>query len=144
MKDLSKTASHWDSDPWNTGEIAFWSQLPSVQRRLSLKESDRPDGNWVDHTLQTHFAGRLPLARCLSLGCGRGRVEQQWAERGAFLACDAYDISPASIAEATQEATEAGYSNIHFAVADIDHIELPVRHYDAIWAVASAHHFARL
>lgn len=144
MSDSARTSSHWDNDPWNTGEIAFWLQLPSVQRRLAIKESGRADSNWVDHTLHTHLAGRLPLARCLSLGCGRGRVERQWAERKAFLACDAYDISPASIADAAQEAEQAGFSNIHFAVADIDRIELPSQHYDAVWAVASAHHFSQL
>lgn len=144
MSDSARTASHWDSDPWNTGEIVFWSQLPSVQHRQAIKESGRPDGNWIDHTLQTHLAGRLPLARCLSLGCGRGRVEQQWAQRQAFLACDAYDISPASIADAAHEASQAGFSNIHFAVADIDRIELPAQQYDAVWAVAAAHHFSQL
>ena len=144
MNDASRTASHWDDDPWNTGETRFWSQLPSVQRRQAIKESGRPDGDWIDHTLQTHLAGRLPLTRCLSLGCGRGRVERSWAERQAFLACDAYDISPASIADAAQEASQAGFSTIHYAVADIDQIELRARHYDVVWAVSSAHHFARL
>lgn len=144
MCESERTSSHWDSDPWNTGEIVFWSQLPSVQRRLAIKESGRAGGNWVDHTLQTHLAGRLPLARCLSLGCGRGRVEREWAQRQAFLTCDAYDISPASIADATQEAQQAGFSNIHFAVADIDRIELPAQQYDAVWAVAAAHHFSQL
>lgn len=91
MNDASRTASHWDDDPWNTGETRFWLQLPSVQRRQAIKESGRPDSDWIDYTLQTYLAGRLPLTRCLSLGCGRGRVERQWAERQAFLACDAYE-----------------------------------------------------
>lgn len=144
MSDTARTAGHWDSDPWNTGRIDFWSQLPAVQRRLAIKESGRTDGDWIDHTLQAHLAERLPLQRCLSLGCGRGRVERQWAERQAFLACDAYDISPASIADAAQQASQAGFSQIHYAVADIDRIELPAQHYDAVWAVASAHHFSQL
>jgi SAM-dependent methyltransferase len=144
MSDTARTASHWDSDPWNTGRVDFWSQLPSVQRRQAIKESGRADGNWIDHTLQTHLAGRLPLARCLSLGCGRGHVERQWAERQAFLACDAYDLSPASIADAAQAAQQAGFSQIHYAVADIDRMELPAQHYDVVWAVAAALHFSRL
>ena len=142
--DPGHTSKHWDSDPWNTGRVTFWLQHPSVQRRLAVKESDRADGNWIDHTLETYFAGRLPLARCLSLGCGRGRVEREWAARRAFLACDAYDISPASIADATTAAGAAGLAGIQFAVADINHIELPPHHYDAVWAVGSAHHFTRL
>jgi SAM-dependent methyltransferase len=144
MSDASRTANHWDNDPTNTGRVDFWWDLPGVQRRQAIKESGRADGDWIDHTLRTHLAGRLPLARCLSLGCGRGRVERQWAERKAFLACDAYDISPASIADAAQAAQQAGFSQIHYAVADIDHMELPAQHYDAVWAVSSAHHFSQL
>ena len=77
--DPGQTSKHWDSDPWNTGQVMFWLQHPSVQRRLAIKESGKPDGSWIDYTLETYFAGRLPLARCLSLGCGRGQVEREWA-----------------------------------------------------------------
>ncbi|MDI9548519.1 MAG: class I SAM-dependent methyltransferase [Chloroflexota bacterium] len=143
-QDLKRTARHWGSDPWNSSEIVFWTQLASVQRRLAMKECGKPDGNWVDHILETYFTGRLPLQRCLSLGCGRGRVERQWADRRAFVACDAYDISPNSIAEAEVLATEAGYDGINYAVADINQIELPSQHYDAALAVSSAHHFSDL
>lgn len=142
--DLRQTSKHWDSDPWNTGQVTFWLQHPSVQQRLAIKESGRPDGNWIDHTLETYFAGRLPLARCLSLGCGRGQVERAWAARNAFTACDAYDISPASIADANAAAAADGCTGIHFAVADINRIELPPQTYDAVWAVSSAHHFSEL
>jgi SAM-dependent methyltransferase len=142
--DLGQTSKHWDSDPWNTGQVMFWLQHPSVQRRLAIKESDRSDSNWIAHTLETHFAARLPLARCLSLGCGRGQVEREWAARQAFLACDAYDISPASIADAAAAADADGCTSIHFAVADINQLELPPQTYDAVWAVGSAHHFSAL
>lgn len=144
MSDQSITSAHWDSDPWNTQEITFWSQLPAVQRRLAMKESGDPKGNWVTYTLQSHLAGRLPLERCLSLGCGRGRIERDWAAQEAFLACDAYDISASSIADAKREAADKGYSHIHYAVADIDNIKLPAQSYDVVWAVSSAHHFSSL
>lgn len=142
--DPGQTSKHWDSDPWNTGQVMFWLQHPSVQRRLAIKESGKPDGSWIDYTLETYFAGRLPLARCLSLGCGRGQVERTWAARNAFAACDAYDISPASIADAVAAANADGCTSIHFAVADINQIELPPQTYDAAWAVGSAHHFSNL
>lgn len=142
--DLGHTSKHWDSDPWNTGQVMFWLQHPSVQRRLAIKESGRPYSNWVDHTLATHFAGRLPLARCLSLGCGRGRVEREWAERQAFVACDAYDISSASITDAAAAAEAAGLTSIRYTVADINQLDMPPQTYDAVWAVGSAHHFSAL
>lgn len=140
----AEVGSYWDSDPWHAGKLRFWTQLSAVQNRLSVKESGRPDNNWVDYTLATHLAGKIPLKRCLSLGCGRGAVERQWAERGAFESCDAYDISPVSIAEAAKIADEAGLSSIRYAVTDINQIELAPSSYDAAWTVASAHHFDRL
>jgi len=142
--DSLEVAAHWDNNPWNTEEVVYWTQLPSIQQRLALKESGRPGGNWVDYTLETYLADRLPLAHCLSLGCGRGGTERRWAERGAFRSCDAYDISPVSIADAEVQAARAGLKNIRYSVADIDHIELPGQRYDAAWTVDSAHHFSRL
>jgi ubiquinone/menaquinone biosynthesis C-methylase UbiE len=139
-----RTINHWAGKPWDTGELSYWAQLPTVQRRLAEKESDQPDKNWIDHTLETYFQERLPLERCLSLGCGQGRVERLWAERQAFESCDAFDISLDSIAEARELAVTSGFNNIHYAVSDINQIELPEQCYDLVWAVASVHHFANL
>ncbi|MFZ2486809.1 MAG: class I SAM-dependent methyltransferase [Anaerolineae bacterium] len=144
ISDLTKTASHWDSNPWQTDSITYWAQLPAVQQQLSFKESGRVDSNWIDYTLAAYLTDRVPMQRCLSLGCGEGRVERQWAERQAFLACDAYDIAPGSIADAARAAADAGYSHIHYAVADIETIELPAQAYDVAWAVSAAHHFSQL
>ena len=38
----------------------------------------------------------------------------------------------------------AGHTGIHYAVADINQIELPTQYYDAVWAVEAAHHFTEL
>lgn len=144
-RDLERTASHWEREgSWESGRGFFWLELPSVQRWLNSRVSGHPDTDWKRYTLSRFFPGRLPLARCLSLGCGRGRVERQWAQRQAFLGCDAYDISPVSIADAAQEASRAGYDHIHYAVADINQIELLPACYDAVWAAGAVHHFERL
>jgi ubiquinone/menaquinone biosynthesis C-methylase UbiE len=143
-RNLAKTISHWNSQPWHSDELIFWSQLPRVQRRLALKESGQADGNWIDYTLDTYLQDKLPLNDCLSLGCGRGRIERLWAERQAFKTCDAFDISPKAIDQAREQAKKAGFNNIQYAVSDINHIELPVHQYDTAWAVSSAHHFMNL
>ncbi len=144
MPDHSATIDHWDSDPWNTDEIVFWLQHPKVQQRLALKESGRPDGNWIAHTLQTWLPDATPVERCLSLGCGRGRIERDLAARQAFVTCDAFDLSAESIADASHAALAAGFTHINYAVADIDHIQLAPGRYDVVWIVSAAHHFSRL
>ncbi len=143
--DLRQVADHWSNE--NTWEIAsglYWLQLAAVQRRWNIKMSGRPDADWVDHALSVHLAGRLPLARCLSLGCGTGRLERQLAQLGAFVACDAYDIADGSIEKARQAAAAVGYEHINYTVGDLNTIKLGEAHYDAVWAAASVHHVSGL
>lgn len=111
-----------------------------MQRRLNEKVSGHPEVNWVQYTLEHLLAGRLPLAHCLSLGCGTGQMERRLAVAGAFVTCDALDIAPGSIARAAQQAQVAGY-NIRYTVQDINQVQLPVSHYDAIWSSGATHHF---
>lgn len=139
--DLRRAADHWSGEnTWETSSGLYWLQLPAVQRRWNIKMSGRPDSDWVDHALSVHLAGRLPLARCLSLGCGTGGLERQLAALGAFDACDAYDIAEGSIEKARQAAAAAGYQNINYAVGDLNTMRLNQAKYDAVWAAGSVHH----
>jgi len=138
------TARHWDSEePWQIGRGRYWLELPAVQRRLNEKVSGRPEIDWVQYTLEHHLAGWLPLPHCLSLGCGTGQLERRLSAAGAFVICDALDIAPNSIARAAQQAQAAGY-NVRYAVQDLNQVQLPVGHYDAIWSAGATHHFERL
>lgn len=64
--------------------------------------------------------------RVLDLGCGFGDTTQQLAqlvgEEGSALGVD---VSEPFIAAAQKEAEEAGASNVEFAVADVQTLELP-------------------
>ena len=55
-----------------------------VRARLNQKISGQPGVDWISHTLRRHLSGRLPLARCLSLGCGEGELERRLARENAF------------------------------------------------------------
>lgn len=98
----------------------------------------------MHYVVDTYFKDRLPLQRCLSLGCGSGPIERPLAQRGVFVDCDAYDIASGSIQLAKQLATAAGYHHIHYAVADINAITLPSHTYDAVWVEGAMHHFENL
>ncbi len=142
---LQRTADHWSAEgAWEIGRGLYWLELPAVQRRLNRKVSGQPDVDWVRYTLEYHFAGRLPLDRCLSLGCGEGGLERQLAGLGAFVACDASDIADGAIAGAQALAGQAGYDHIHYVVQDVNQVELPVGYYDAVWGAGAVHHFERL
>lgn len=144
-RDSLRAADYWDAEASIEGGAgALWLELPAVQAQLNRKVSSDPEVNWVQHTLNRYFAGQLPLARCLSLGCGRGGLERELAELGAFQACTAFDVSGASIEEARTLARAAGYAHIEYAVEDGNKMVLPPASYDAIWSKDAAHHFGQL
>ncbi len=145
QRDLQKTAHHWETQgSWQSDRGQFWLELQCVQQRLNRKITGDTETDWTGYTLEHHFSGRLPLQRCLSLGCGEGGLERQLASQGAFVDCDAWDIAAGSIASAQHAAQEAGFSHLHYSVRDINKIELAVNSYDAIWAAGSVHHFTEL
>ena len=142
---LQRTAQHWSAeDTWQIGRGIYWLELPAVQHRLNHKVSGNPDVDWVRYTLERHFARRLPLDHCLSLGCGKGGLERRLASLDAFVACDALDVAHGSIAQAQELAQQAGYDHIRYTVQDVNHVKLPTGHYDAVWSAGAAHHFERL
>lgn len=140
---LQRTAEAW-AKPWVTDLSLHWTDLEAVRRRLNAKVSGDEADDWLAYTLRRYFSGRLPLARCYSLGCGHGQIERRLARLGAFVHCEASDLSDGAIAEARRAAAAEGFTNIAYEVADANSLNLPGQAYDAIWAHASVHHFQRL
>ena len=125
-------------------EELFWLELEAVQQRLNRRVSGKPDMDWVHYSLSHFFSGRLPLDRCLSLGCGEGGLERQLAGFGAFERCDASDIAHGAIQRAHELAQQSGYIHIAYSVEDANRIDLPKETYDAVWASGAVHHFEDL
>ncbi len=145
-KDSERAAEHWDEHAASysgrkTG-LFFW-EVDEVMRQLNRRISGDPELEWQDYTLQRHFAGRLPLERCLSLGCGTGELERKLARAGAFRACDACDVSATSLQMAEQAAAREGFE-IGYFQADANLLELAEDRYDAVWAYGALHHFRNL
>jgi len=145
--DAKTTAQHWSENAArfsgrDTG--LFWLEKTEVHKSINSKVSGDPDINWVQYTLRKYFDGQLPLARCLSLGCGEGRLERDLARQGTFKYCDAYDIAEGSIQLAKERAKANGFNHISYYAADINKISLPARTYDAIWIGSAMHHFEAL
>ncbi|MCB0045455.1 MAG: class I SAM-dependent methyltransferase [Caldilineaceae bacterium] len=138
--DLNRTAEHW-AKPQNAQLGLYWTDLTSVQSRLNHKVSGNDCQDWLNYTLHRYFTGKLPLARCYSLGCGHGEVERQLARSEAFILCEASDISDGAIAEAQRAAIAEGLTNIIYTVKNANALTLQPQTYDAVWAHASIHHF---
>lgn len=143
--DAKRTAEHWDTESaWQPGRGVYWVELPAVQDRINRKISGQSHVGWVEFAVRHYLVDRLPLDRCLTLGCGEGGQERWLASLGVFNECDAYDISEGSIDRARHAAHVAGYDHIHYHVADINTLVLPIQHYEAIWIHNALHHLERL
>ena len=95
--DINVTAQHWSNhverfSGRNAG-LFWWEAGSEVDRHINSKISGEPDVDWLEYSLRKYFDGRLPLTRCLSLGCGSGHLERTLAQLGAFQHCDAYDVA---------------------------------------------------
>lgn len=145
--DANMTAQHWSErsarfSGKDTG--LFWLEKTEIHRSINSKVSGDPDTNWIQYTLRKYFNGQLPLDRCLSLGCGEGRLERDLARQGTFKYCDAYDLAEGSIQLAKEKAKANELNHICYYAADINKISLPARTYDAVWIDSAMHHFEAL
>lgn len=144
---LSRTALKWSEHSEHiTGKNLglYWWEIPEIRSHRNQKVSGLRDIGWVEYTLDKYFKEHLPIANCLSLGCGSGSLERELARLNAFQHCDAYDIASGSIAIAKDRATALGISNIQYYVANVNTLELNSNTYDAVWISNALHHFEAL
>ena len=147
-KGLERAARLWGDRSAQLGDedIAkgyFWNDKAVIRRHHNRKISGRDHVDWIDYVAERCLTQR-PLERCLSLGCGGGKLERWLVARGVARSVDAYDVSPRSIQVARELAQQNGYSTIHYAVADVNTVALPSSRYDAVWVYHAMHHFRDL
>ena len=126
----------------------FWGHVPEVERRILQRASaGRPVGSWAEACVREFLAGRTPVERMLSVGCGTGELERTLARLDAFRECDAWDIAAGGIEIARQLAREEGFDHIHYEVRDVttaEDTDLPPERYDAVWFESALHHIEPL
>jgi ubiquinone/menaquinone biosynthesis C-methylase UbiE len=142
------TAKKWSDYTANfsgrNAGLFWWEAGPEIGMYINGKISGRIDTDWVAHTLDKYFGGRLPLDRCLSLGCGDGHLECRLAQLSTFQHCDAYDVAEGSLQEARRLAEKNGINSISYYTSDINKIILPAGMYDSVWIDGAMHHFEAL
>ena len=79
------------------GPARHWTELPIVRAEINRRVSGDPAVDPYGHFLRTHLAGRLPVARALTVGCGAGELERGLAALGFTRHHDAFDVAPRAV-----------------------------------------------
>jgi SAM-dependent methyltransferase len=131
---------------WTHTERAtkHWWDVPAVVERRNRMISGDPTRPHSAYVADRYWRDRGRV-RALSLGCGDGGKEMDWAATGTFRAIDAYDISENRIRSAREEASRRGLAPmINFRVGDAYEVPMQGESYDVILTEDSLHHFAPL
>jgi ubiquinone/menaquinone biosynthesis C-methylase UbiE len=123
---------------------ALWTDLDAVNRRINRMISGDGDTQYWDFVDRKYFSASSGLVG-LSLGCGAGTREINWAGLGRFSRIDAYDVSPSQIEVATKTAAERGHGGVlNFKVGSVYDLLIPEGSYDVVFVEHALHHFTPL
>lgn len=120
-----------------------WLEHPVTRGIINLRISgDSATGTrqyWRRNFLQE------AAANALSLGCGFGNFERDAINADLVGRIDAFDVSASAIEQARAYAADAGLQDrIAYSVADVNSLDLPPEHYDAVFGISSVHHVFEL
>jgi len=137
-----RVTDFWSAAGHESGPVQ-WGDIPAVRRRWHTFGG--PETRFAEHASRRWLAGRSGL-RALSLGCGSGDRELEWARLGVFAQITGVDISPEQIKRATRNARNAGLDHLlSFRVADARQaLHQAEGQYDVVLALDSLHHFSQL
>lgn len=120
-----------------------WWDIPQVQKRWNYLVTGNPEITIYNYTAQKFLSAKNLSA--LSLCCGTGHNEINWAKTEVFSNICAFDLSPDRIAEANQSAKKENLDSIlSFKVDDAVNLELEDKHFDVIIADGALHHLTPL
>lgn len=132
----------WSAPGPGAGQVQ-WDHIPAIRRRWHTFGG--LETGFAEHVTRRWLSGRSGL-RALSLGCGAGDRDLEWARLGTFAQITGVDISPEQIERATRNAKEAGLDEtLAFHVADARAaLREAAGQYDVVLALDSLHHFSHL
>jgi SAM-dependent methyltransferase len=121
-----------------------WWEIPAIQRRWNLMISGDAAITHLEYVAQK-FLRDVRGLRGLSLGCGTGGKETQWARTGKFGHIDAFDLSPQRIRAARDAIRNTPEELlITYDTADVAGYTWLPQSYDVVLFENSLHHFSSL
>ncbi len=141
---LSPNGKRKVKEAWKHTEAkpTHWWDVPGIQRRWNELVSGEPDVDARAYLAAKYLAGREGLV-AMSLACGTGHREIEWAKLGVFERLDGFDLSETRIEHAKRRAREEGLDGVlDFRVADVYELAGDKGSYDVVIAEQSLHHFA--
>jgi ubiquinone/menaquinone biosynthesis C-methylase UbiE len=121
-----------------------WWDIPAIQERWNLLVSGNEEVDYCQYISENYLKNKSSL-KALSLGCGNGERELNWAESNKFESIDAYDLSKNRISYAIQQVNQQNQGHvINYQVGNIYEIQMKDNFYDIVFAEQSLHHFSPL
>lgn len=144
------TASDRVREVWSQApehRMTFWMEHPLVKaERLNRMVSGRTEldcHQWFIGLVRD-LGVQLPVARCLSLGCGFGELERGYSKYGFAEVHEGVDIADGAVEAAREAARNEGLDHLEYWRADLNEMTLPESRFDVVLAHQSIHHIERL
>jgi SAM-dependent methyltransferase len=145
---LRTAGDHWSDRYAAEGLEApatYWLGLERVRSRYNSKATGGfSNDSWVSYASSFLPCRSSGPVRVLSLGCGAGDLEHDLLARDAFDECDAHDLSEEGLRVARGRTPEADRERLRYFRSDLNEIELPANHYEAVFFNMSLHHVEAL
>lgn len=141
VSDQEIVARTWDCRD-TTAVRHFW-QLPQISARWNAMITGDPGKTYFQYVAEELLSG-LHDATVLSICCGTGDWEREWAQWCTFKRLEGIDLSPHRLEIAKAKAAAAGFADWRYTVADANEIKLPAESYDLVLAKAALHHIVNL
>lgn len=131
----SRIQSKWDSFQSSSD---FWI-IPTIQKRWNFMISGNENMEYEEYVYHKYLKGKSNL-KLLSIGCGEGIHERNFAKYDCFSAIEATDISEESIIKARTLAKDSHLS-INYRSGDFKQLDYDENSFDVILFSSSLHHF---
>lgn len=135
LSSTSRIQSKWDSFQSSSD---FWI-IPTIQKRWNCMISGNENMEYEEYVFHKYLQGKSNL-KLLSVGCGEGIHERNFAKHDCFSAIEATDISEKSIIKARILAKENNLS-INYRSGDFKQLVYDNNSFDVILFSSSLHHF---